>query len=147
MAGQGNNSALVVGMPLWTRMEKRKCLVPTGVRTPTVQPVACRSTHRSNSAPSYVTQNVSKLQVEKGLGRAYIWLTLPTRTKLVTFAEYKNNTEWEQEVIVRRWYQMPHCCCYWYTERRLPKSANIIENRVFANVMWKLKYWDTNTFK
>ena len=72
MAGQGNNSALVVGLPVCTGMEKRKCRAPTGVRTPIVQPLACRSTDRGTSAPSHVVQNVRKLQVEKGLSRAYI---------------------------------------------------------------------------
>jgi len=72
MAGLGNNSALVVGLPVCTGMVKRKCLAPTGVRTPTVQPVACRSTDRGTPAPAHVVQNVRKLQVEKGLNRAYI---------------------------------------------------------------------------
>lgn len=67
-----NNSALVVGLPVWTGMKKRKCLAPTGVRTPTVQSVACRSTDRATSAPSHIVKNVSKLQVEKGFSRAYI---------------------------------------------------------------------------
>jgi len=89
MAGHGNNSAVVVGLPVSTSMEERKCLAPTGVRTPTVQPVACRSTDCANSAPSHVGQNVSKLQVEKGFTLANI----PSRTRLITFAEYKDNTE------------------------------------------------------
>jgi hypothetical protein len=72
MADQGNNSALVVGLPVWTGMGKRKCLAPTGVRTPTVQPVACRSTDCATSAPSRVVQSVSKHQVEKEFSRAHI---------------------------------------------------------------------------
>jgi len=72
MAGQGNNSAVVVGSSVCTGMEKRKCLALTGVRTLTAQPVACCSTDRGTLAPSHVVQNVRKFQVEKGLSGAYI---------------------------------------------------------------------------
>jgi hypothetical protein len=89
MAGPGSCARFVS----LDRYGEEKTSCPTGVRTPTVQPVACRSTESATPAPSHVVQNVSKLQAEKGLRRAYIYLTLPTRTKLETFAEYKDNTK------------------------------------------------------